>query len=249
MKTDQKWAIILNPAAGKGRGLKAWPALRSGLEASEIDYRIFESPGPGKIAEQVTTALKAHFRDLIVIGGDGTNFEVINSLIAYPDMESTTCRLAFYPAGTGNDWARSLGIPRKSNSWIELLNSENFRFHDLGWVTFYQGNKQGKQYFLNVAGIGFDAYVVEKYLQKMPFGKLSYLSGLLQGLVSYTYPTLHVKAGPTEYLTPAYLMAVGIGRFFGGGMKICPHAGHGSGEFGVTLIRDLPKWQIVQQLP
>lgn len=170
-------------------------------------------------------------------GGDGTVGEVVNGLIGSP------AALAVLPMGTGNDFARSLGIGNDLNIAAEALAYGNRRRVDVG--------KCNDGYFINVAGCGFDAEVawaVNHGFRRLR-GTAAYLAGVLKTLASFRPFELSLQVDGTEYRTKAMLVAVANAQMYGGGMKVAPNADFADGLFDVVVVRDMSKLAFLRAFP
>ena len=207
---------------------------------------------PKHASEIARKAIDDGFRKLVLVGGDGTYHEVVNSMVldsaAVPASEVT---LAMFPSGTGNDWVRSSGVPKGVDACVSLMSDNSSMLQDIGRFTFTNDLGERQQaHFLNVAGCGFDAFVESNYLRgNKGLGKLSYFSGLLRGLKNWQYIQVRVEADDFVYEGKAFSVILGIGKFFGGGMKVAPKAIIDDGLFDITIIGDVSKLQVVRVLP
>lgn len=192
------------------------------------------------------------FRHFIVIGGDGTLNEVVNGIFLQEEVSSKEFKLAMIPVGTGNDWCRSFEIPFKYKQAIKLIKKQKTRWQDVGLVQFYNSETPKHRYFVNVAGMGYDAIVAAKTNKDKEQGKggtFLYLKNLFTSLLFYkhTQTTLKVDQDQT-YKNKTFSLSVGIGKYNGGGMKQLPHAEVNDGLFDVTLIKKLGKFTVLKEV-
>ncbi len=94
--------------------------------------------------------------------GDGTLNEVVNGVFTQNQCASQDIILGMIPVGTGNDWGRMFGIPLVYEGAVQLIKECKTMLHDIGMVTYYDGSRQEKRYFINIAGVGFEAEVIKK---------------------------------------------------------------------------------------
>ena len=157
MKTvdDKKTLLILNPAAGKGKGTKNFDAVLSALSEKFKNLEVMKSEYPGHIIEISKNAVKNGCQRVISIGGDGTPFEIINGIYAdgKPGQE---IELGTIPAGTGNSFIRDFDevSPEK---WVEHVLKGKTRKVDMVEFTYFKQGKEVKNYFINIQGIGLIA--------------------------------------------------------------------------------------------
>jgi YegS/Rv2252/BmrU family lipid kinase len=232
------WAFIVNPTAGTGYALKAMGRLEELLKQKGIEYRMFRTERPGH-ATQIAAKLaeNGEVYAVVAVGGDGTAGEVAAGLC------ETGKPMGIIPAGTGNDFIKSVGIPNDPLKAFELLLSRKPADTDTGTVN--------DRFFLNVCGTGFDVTVLDyaESEKEKHRGLTPYLLGLLKAISHYTSVQLKVTAdGQTE--EGRYLVcSIANGRFIGGGIPICPEADPADGMFNLVLIRHRKRWQIPFYLP
>ena len=154
--------IILNPCAGAGRSRDIWPQIESFLQASGVDFITRITTGPGDADRLAAQSELSTFDALVAAGGDGTLFEVVNGL--YRRNPGERPPLGVIPIGTGNAFARDLGLaPGDWRAAVERLLSAPVRRIDVGRVS------SGLEcfYFVNIIGLGFpvDAAVTARKLK------------------------------------------------------------------------------------
>lgn len=234
------YTIIINPSAGGGRGSAAWDGLKVELRRLGVRYDALFTQAPGD-GERLARE-RAHDTNVIVaVGGDGTLHEVGNGILCdgAPPPELS---IGLVPAGTGNDFARTLGIPASPREALKVLTGGARRALDVGRVN--------DRCFFNVSGVGFDARVAHevskmgKYLRGSP----AYVMAALRLLPRLKNPTLEFRAEGVHLVQSTLLAAVGICRYYGGGMMVCPHASEDDGLFDVCVAGDLGRMEALRAL-
>lgn len=174
---------------------------------------------------------------LVACGGDG----VVNT--ALQAVAETKTPFGVIPAGTGNDHARMLGIPRHDPiAAARVVLDGAVRPIDLGRV--------GDRWFGTAFAGGFDALVTERTNRlKWPRGELRYNLAMLVELAALRPLEYDLELDGRRVSTRAILVAVGNGQTYGGGMRICPDAAPDDGMFDVTVIRPVRRDQLVRLLP
>jgi YegS/Rv2252/BmrU family lipid kinase len=238
------WFAVLNPASGGGRGLRQRARIERLLREAGIDYRLTVSEYAGQAIALAREAARGGCRRFICIGGDGTLNEVLNGALEAGAGETT---LALIPVGRGDDWARTFGIPRDFELAVRLVAAGHTRQQDVGAAVFDHGGAPIKRHFINVAGVGFDAYVVQR-TRALRLGPLTYLAGLLQGFLTFRAPRLKVTAGAFVRDDKMFLAFAAVGRYCGGGMQVAPAAIVDDGEFEVVTVGEVTKWELVVNL-
>lgn len=226
--------FIVNPVAGRGQGLARWKRIEP-LAARLGEYGVKFTEGPGDGTELARLAVKEGYDRVVSLGGDGTLNEVGNALVG------TDAALAVIPAGTGNDWVRTTGVPTDPEAGCRLAFGGRVARMDVGVA-------HGYRYFFNAAGFGFDAEVcarVNTYGER--FRKLSYVRGVFDTLFHFTGVPVDVEIdGEKRRLDRVLLLAVGIGRYFGGGMKVFPEAEIADGLLEIAWGEDLGRLELLR---
>ncbi len=248
MQEDQ-WFIIANPNSGSGTTEEEWGYINNILSKKGISFRSEFTQHPLHATEIVQTAIQEGYRKILVAGGDGTYNEVINGIFDQKAVDTQTITLAMLPLGTGNDWVRMMKIPLDWEEAINLLETGKTILQDVGLVKYTEGDQQKERYFVNVTGLGFDAYIAANYLQgKKNLGQYSYFTSILRGLIKYKNQSVEFTVNGQKREEKIFTLAVGIGQFFGAGMKITPNAKSDDGLFDITLIKDVSKLTVIGQL-
>ena len=232
------YAFIVNPVAGTGFALNTMDRLKGLLDSRKLEYRVFQTGEPGhgtRIASEL--AADQEVAVVVSVGGDGTVGEVAAGLTG------TGKPMGIIPAGTGNDFVKSAGIPADPEKALECILSGTPRCTDTGTVN--------DRFFLNVCGTGFDVTVLD-YAESEKAkhrGLMPYFIGLIKAIAHYQSVRLKVTADGRK-LDGEYLIAsIANGRFIGGGIPICPVAEIEDGQMNLVLIRNVRKWQIPFYLP
>ncbi len=216
--------IIGNPNSGRAgdrERLKRYAKTLSSGGIGEVEVWNTERPD-----HATQLANLAGDKLVIAAGGDGTVNEVVNGL-------SEGATLGIIPLGTANVLARELGLPLKPDEACERIVSGTPGRIDIGVATDHRGRERR---FACMAGIGFDAHVVnevtprlKRYLKALAF-PLAALKVYLQG----DLPTLHIVHGDTTYVTQFAIIA--NGQFYGGDFRTADAASLTTGNFEVVLV-------------
>lgn len=216
--------IIVNPAAGRRRGAAVWRDLEVRAAHLFPDARVMMTGGKGH-GEQI--AARHPGTRLIVVGGDGTFHEVLQG--AY----GTGSVMGLVPAGSGNDLVRALDIPADPGQALARAALGRTRRIDLGLVN--------GEYFVNGAGVGFDAKVTFDVnggpgLLK---GSMAYMSALFRNML--TYRAGGVRLEGTRYIHEGRVLTAiaGNGAWLGGGIRVVPHARIDDGLLSFCVISDV----------
>jgi diacylglycerol kinase (ATP) len=221
-----KTCVILNPAAGSAENTDALREKLRGLRDCKLEVTQ-EADDARKFARR---AVAAGCELIVSAGGDGTLNEVVNGIAA----ANSGCRIGIVPLGTGNDFARSIGLPTKVDDCLELIACGQTKPIDLVRVESDQ-----VRYFVNVSAGGFSGLVDEKLTPeiKKTWGPLAYIRGAaaaLPALRAYKTTITFDRTDPVEM--SLYNVIVGNGRYVAGGIPIAPEAIVSDGLLDVILI-------------
>lgn len=241
--------VIVNPTAGANSTLRKWPDIRRLLERLGFSFEHEYTEGVGHAIELARDATENGYRYLVAVGGDGTVNEVANGILSSGETGDTT--LGIISTGTGSDFVRSAGISRQyPNACSSLTGQRKLRI-DVGIVEYQNNGKFMERYFINAAGIGFDAAAVEttERLPKNLGGTIPYLTGLLGALVEYRNKPIILKVGEKAEQKRVLSVTVSNGNFFGGGMRIAPEASLNDNLLDLVVIGDIGKLDLLKSLP
>jgi YegS/Rv2252/BmrU family lipid kinase len=250
--SDQnEWLVIVNPNAGNGKGKKDWARISELLNEEGLPFAVRFTEKKGHAIDFTSEGIKAGFRKIITVGGDGTLNEVVNGVISNDECPPYDILLALIPVGTGNDWGRMFGIPLDYKKAIKIISENKLMQHDAGLVSFFDGAVQKKRYFINIAGLGFESVVVRRtniQKDKGHSGKLIYFYNLLMSLISYKNTRAELIIDGEKIDADVFSLNVGNGRYCGGGMRQTPDALPDDGILDVTVINGIGKFEIIRNL-
>ena len=245
-----KWLMIVNPNAGVKKGSKDWPKILELLQTESVDFEYRLTECKGHAIRLASDAVTAGTRNICVVGGDGTLNEVLNGIMACRDVPTPEITLGMIPVGTGNDWCRMFSIPFDYMKAIRILQRKKTFMQDAGKVTYYHGRDQVVRWFMNVAGMGYDALVAKKtniLKEKGVGGPLVYMYFVFASLFQYKFMEAVIEVdGKVAFKGEVFSMNVGICKYNGGGMMQVPFAVPDDGLLDVTLIKKTSKWIVVR---
>ncbi|MGB3368145.1 MAG: diacylglycerol kinase family protein [Acidaminobacteraceae bacterium] len=232
----RKVLIIINPAAGKGQSKNYIATIKARFESANIDYQIKISNRVGNVTELAKNGVKDGFNEIVAVGGDGTVIEVLNGIVG------TDTKLGIIPAGTGNDFVRSIGIERDFIVALNVVIDGKYNLIDVGEVN--------NRYFLNVVSFGIDSEVVKimEKIKTVVTGSAAYYVASIKAISTYKAVKMSITIDGKEYNRRAYLVAIGNGKYFGGGMKITPDAKVNSGDFEICIINHISRIGLMRLL-
>jgi YegS/Rv2252/BmrU family lipid kinase len=245
-----KWLMIVNPNAGVKKGTKDWPKILKILRDEKVDFDFKLTESKGHATEIASAAIIKGCRNLCVVGGDGTLNEVLNGIALQHEVQWEKITLGMVPVGTGNDWCRMFAIPFDYQKAIRVLKQKKIFLQDAGKVTYYHKEEQLQRYFMNVAGMGYDALVAKKtniLKEKGLGGPLTYMYFVFSSLFQYKFIEAVIEVdGKPAFRGEIFSMNVGICKYNGGGMMQVPFAIADDGLLDVTLIKKTSKWMVVR---
>ncbi|MFK7775894.1 MAG: diacylglycerol kinase family protein [Saprospiraceae bacterium] len=245
-KITNQWFIIVNPNANGSRLEKQWENIQQILNDNHIDFFVKKTTHPNHATEIAKEVIKQGYRKIIAVGGDGTGNEVANGILQQEIIPSAEITFALLPVGTGNDWIKTHKIPTHLETWIKVLKNEKTTFQDAGFVSCSFQEKKVDRYFINVAGMAYDAFGVQRSEGKnWRFPKIQYLLNALLGLFKYKIHRAKLIFNEQEVIDFFYIINVGICKYSGGGMQLVPHAIPNDGKFALTFVRKISKLAII----
>lgn len=238
--------FIVNPLAGGG---KAHPSFFNELgKCGTVSY----TKRPGHATELAREALKAGKNLIVAVGGDGTLNEVINGFFIGDRLIQASSELGIIGLGTGCDTIKTLRIsPDPSKALHQLLTSQA-RPVDLCRARFqHPGGHQAARYFINIAEAGLGGAVVataNKSSKKLG-GFTTFLLSTLSTVLRYRNTPIEIQIdGEAPRSIIASNVIVGNGKYFGGGMKILPHAKFDDQRLEILIMGNLTRLEILRNL-
>lgn len=248
--SPQKWLVVVNPNAGNKKGEKEWPRICRYLQQQGFDTQCVFTTGRNHAISLTSEHIKEGYRNIAVVGGDGTLNEVLNGIFLQQAVQPTDILLGMIPVGTGNDWCRMFAIPFDYKKAVNVLRQKRPFIQDVGKVSYYKHDQLQIRYFMNVAGMGYDALVAKRTNLLKEQGKgnpLAYLYFVFASLFQYKFAEGVIEMdNKIIFRGDIFSMNAGICRFSGGGMKQVPNAIPDDGLFDFTLIRKATKWMVVR---
>jgi len=236
------WGVVINPVAGRGQGAISGAKVCSILKNEEIPYEIISGLTPISTSEHLRLFLERStgIEGIIAVGGDGLVHLVLQQ------TAGRSIPFLVIPAGTGNDFARTLGwLPNESNFERNLLTTalkEPPTYIDLGLVD--------SEWFGAILSTGFDSIVNEKAnSMKWPKGPMKYNVAMLQEIIKFRPRRYSITLKDQHIDTEAMLIAIGNGRSYGGGMKVCPDASLQDGLFDIMILKPISTVEFLKVFP
>lgn len=231
-----KFYVIVNPAAGRGDVHKSIPQLHQLLRRAGLDYQLVQTDFPGQ-ATQLARQAGHSFDTVVGVGGDGIMNEIINGVV------DTPAAIGLVPAGTGNDLARTLGIPLDIEKSIAVLQRGKLAPLDLG--------KDIDGYFAGILGLGFPSDVMIHANTSTSFlrGSTAITASIVQVVNKMSPYRVTIQMDNHELATTIMGLFILNTRFTGGGVQVAPRARHDDGMLDVVIMREMGKLEFLNLLP
>jgi len=241
-----RWFLIVNPTSGSFSGKRKWRQISSEFEALSIPFDCEFTTKPQHEYELVLEALEKGYRKFVSIGGDGTLHHIVNGLMEQKLVSQQELKLAVIPLGTGNDWVKTYKIPKNIKKAVAIIKSEHTVFQDIGSISLL--NSDTKVFFNNVAGLGFDGYVVKRNERLKFLGAASFLVSTVLSLASYSSSLFTIESAEHKLSTKSLLTIVGICQFSGGGMQLTKDVNPTDGLFDVSVAQHFSLWKLLRNV-
>ncbi len=214
--------FIVNPISGTKSKAYIVRMIPQYLDASRFEYEVRYTERAGHAREIAAEAAQRGVDVVVAVGGDGTVNEVASSLV------HTQTALGIIPCGSGNGLARHLHIPMSVKGSLSVLAENQIHIMDYGRIN-------GKPFFCT-CGVGFDAYVSDKFAKSGRRGLLSYMKNTVQVGIHYQPETYVVEVDGVEQTYKAFLIACANASQYGNNAYIAPHASMNDGLLDVTVM-------------
>jgi diacylglycerol kinase (ATP) len=240
MKSDT--LVIVNPASGGGRALRAEPEVASLLASRGYRAKFVHSTSSEDIREQAARAAADGFRTVVALGGDGAFHHLVEGI------RGTDVVAGFFPAGNGNDIARALGIPRDPVTAASDFLRGQPRAVDLVRVRFGSGSVA---HYIGAGGMGLDAeaaHLANTRFRAWP-GVTRYLAGAFT--IFFREPPLDVtvEMDGANWCGRALFVAVANATSYGSGVRIAPQAEMDDGLLDVVIVGDVGLLRLLEAIP
>lgn len=235
-----KHIIVVNPVSGRKKGVKYAVAIQTLLKKNNIHSSIFISKYSGHILHEITELVAKDTYRFYCVGGDGTLNELVSSVV-YTDSE-----IVVIPGGTGNDFNKSIS---KYTSMRKIINTSISKESTKTDVI-----KIGKNsYCINILNMGFDALIaknVDKF-RNIPLisGKLKYNLSIFYSMFPNRSYIFKIRTKDKILKGKFTLLAIGNGKYYGGGICPCPDADLFDGKLNICAIDSTTTLQKISLLP
>jgi YegS/Rv2252/BmrU family lipid kinase len=241
-----KWFIIINPTSGNGAAKKQWNPIYNELKKQQFDFDFDFTKHKKHSVTLLKNALEQGITKFICVGGDGTLHTIVNGILNINPPNLSEIKLGIIPVGTANDWIKTYKISNNYKKAIQTIKAEFTIKQDIGKLLIYEPNET--IYFNNLAGIGFDGYVVNKVHKFKYLGFMAYLAGALLSIATYKKSCLEIKFNHIEIKEKTLMLLIGICKYSGGGMQLTQNANATDGLFDISHINKISLLTILRNI-
>jgi len=229
--------IIVNPISGRGKGTRSAARLKRILEGDNVPHQIYQTESQNHAVEIAERLAGSGCQRLVVVGGDGTISDVVNGIVGSP------VELGIISVGTGNDFARSLGLPFNNvEAAYQVVRRGEVRDVDIG--------VDGKRFFVSALGVGFPALVANET------NKMSWLGGQAAFFLSVHKALHRMRPFPARIVLDEQVLEIDCTSiliqntpFIGGGLKVAPEARLDDGCLDVVIVGAVGKLDLMLNFP
>lgn len=233
-----EWLVIVNPVSGNGKAKKKWQPIYNELKKQEFNFTYAFTEYEKHAIKLIENAIKHGITKFICVGGDGSLHHMVNGIFHHGNtINIKAIKIGIIPIGTGNDWIKTYGISKNYKKAIQTIKQEKYFLQDIGKITLTNSKKE--VYFNNLAGIGFDAHVVNYVHKYKHLGFVAYLASTLVSIVNYKRSFLEIKFNKQLITQPSLLFLIGICKYSGGGMQLTNYIASNDGKFDITYLNKI----------
>ena len=227
--------FIINPIAGGKHGKKnrkTVALIENILKEKNVEYCLHLTTYKGHARDLTKLLIKRGATDIIVVGGDGTLHEAINGFSNFEKVN-----LGLIPCGTGNDFAKAIGISLIPEKALDIILNEQPKYVDFMQMPTVRG--------INIIGTGIDVDVLKRYEKLKKKNKFNYTTCLIKTLFNFNYTdfTAHIDGTTTEYRS--FIACIANGSVYGGGIPICPIANPTDNKLDFVAVDSMAKIKII----
>jgi len=246
--------VVVNPRSGGGRTGREWPQIERALLETYPGMRTAMTRARGEATMLVRTALAEGHQEIVAVGGDGTINEAVNGFFDAEGSIAPEAVLGFVTSGTGGDFRKTFGIAAGYAAAIARLKEAKPKPIDIGRVScLTTGGEPTFRYFANIASVGLSGVIVDSVnrarIAKLFSGQFAFAFHSAMGMLTYRDQTVRIRVdGAYDEIATISTLAVANGQFFGGGMRVAPHAIPDDGLFDVIIMGGTSKRQALADM-
>lgn len=225
----QQVQFIINPIAGGKQKSSFEGLVNKNLDLSRFEPYFAYTQHEGHGVQLARKAVDEQMDILVAVGGDGTINEVASALL---DIGTP---IAIIPLGSGNGLARFLKIPTDVDKAIQRINDGHVRFID-------SGQMNGRAFF-NMAGVGFDALVSNRFAENRTRGLIAYMKVIIREINNYKPKEYEIQIDGMKMTREAFMISIANSPQYGNNAYVSPKASLQDGLLDVCIIKQFPLYQ------
>jgi len=238
--------IVVNPSSGNTNFKKSWKTITHFLKLKNINFSYSFTEYRKHEVILVDKAIEQGYRNIISVGGDGTLHHVVNGIMKQRYIKTSKIKLGVIPLGTGNDWIKTYNIPNSIKKSIDIIVKNNTILQDIGCIKLSNGKKE---YFNNLAGTGYDGYVVKNLNNLKKIGSLAFIVSGLYSLFSYKKTKYSISFNNKTINEKCLMILFGICKYSGGGLRVTKDPNPKDGLLDITIVKNISFLDLLFNVP
>ena len=238
--------IVVNPSSGNTNFKKSWEIITHFLKLKNINFSYSFTEYRKHEVILVDKAIEQGYRNIISVGGDGTLHHVVNGIMKQRYIKTSKIKLGVIPLGTGNDWIKTYNIPNSIKKSIDIIVKNNTILQDIGCIKLSNGKKE---YFNNLAGTGYDGYVVKNLNNLKKIGSLAFIVSGLYSLFSYKKTKYSISFNNKTINEKCLMILFGICKYSGGGLRVTKDPNPKDGLLDITIVKNISFLDLLFNVP
>ena len=226
MQEQKKILFVINPISGGKKKTAFKKTVLEVLDLERFHPTFQQTTGPNHAYEIGRQAIADGYDAVVAVGGDGTINELGSALLG------SDIPLGIIPEGSGNGLALYLGIPLNETAALRRINRFDVQEVDSGVINEHP--------FFNIAGLGFDASVSDKFANEQLRGPVGYLRTVINVLGKYKPCRYQLTIDGDEYEREAFMISVANSPQYGNNAYIAPNASVNDGFLDVCIVKKFP---------
>ncbi|MCX6199398.1 MAG: diacylglycerol kinase family lipid kinase [Bacteroidetes bacterium] len=185
---------------------------------------------------------------IIAVTGDGTFNEVINGVML---SQNKKVKLGLLPHGTGNDFARMLGLSNDIMALKKMIETDSFKKIDVGFVNFKNlKGENDSRYFINITDLGMGGFIAKKLSgsSKWLGATLTFQWAIVSTFLTYKHQVMKIRTDDFLYEGKILSYIIANGKYFGAGLGIAPDAKPDDGFFEIVMASEISLWDYLKNL-
>jgi diacylglycerol kinase (ATP) len=230
--------LAINPTSGRGHARKRALSAEQYFAGLGISVTLLEGDSLDSFRDKFVNELEqGSISGVVAFGGDGFIHEILQHIV------NREIPLGVIPCGTGNDFARSIGVHRLSlTQQLDLIAHSDLRSIDLGRVD--------QTWFAAILSSGFDALVNERAnIMQWPKGRMRYNIAMIEKILALKTHSYRMRLDGEFIDAEATLVTIANGPSYGGGMRVCPDARLDDGLFDVMVLAKVSRTELLKVFP